>query len=92
MARTIQGLQWVLLFLYSVSGAVALMMTTTSGLRFLGQSDAMVTFLPARIIGLPWSLPLFLFDDGPVTSLALLGVCYGLNLGIGLMLARAFKD
>ena len=50
---------------------------------------AFVTFLPARILGLPWSLPLWLFDDGPVTALAILAICYGLNLGVGLMLARS---
>ena len=92
MVRTLQGLQWVFLAVYAAAGAVALMIATPAGLRVLGQSEAMVTFLPARILGLPWSLPLWLFDDGPVTALAVLGICYGLNLGVGLMLARASRD
>lgn len=91
MARTLQGLQWVLLALYAVAGALALMIATPAGLAVLGLSDAMVTFLPARILGLPWSLPLWLFDDGPVTALAVLGICYGLNIGVGLMLARGSR-
>lgn len=91
MARTLKTLQWALLGLYIVAGAVALLIATPAGLRLLGQSEAMVTFLPARILGLPWSLPLWLFDDGPVTALAVLGICYGLNIGVGLMLARAAR-
>lgn len=89
MARTLQGLRWLLLGVYAVAGAVALMVATPAGLRALGQSGEMVSFLPARILGLPWSLPLWLFDDGPVTALAILAICYGLNLGVGLMLARS---
>jgi hypothetical protein len=92
MARTLQGLQWVFLALYAVAGALALMIATPAGLAVLGLSESMVTFLPARILGLPWSLPLWLFDDGPVTALAVLGICYGLNLGVGLMLARTTRD
>ena len=91
MVRTLQGLQWVFLAVYAAAGAVALMIATPAGLRVLGQSESMLTFLPARILGLPWSLPLWLFDDGPVTALAVLGICYGLNLGVGLMLARATR-
>lgn len=91
MTRALQGLQWVFLAVYAVAGAVALMIATPAGLRLLGQSEGMLTFLPARILGLPWSLPLWLFDDGPVTALAVLGICYGLNLGVGLMLARTSR-
>ncbi|MFA4893625.1 hypothetical protein [Brevundimonas sp.] len=91
MARTIQTLQWALFGLYVVAGAVALMLATPAGLRVLGLTDGMVSFLPARILGLPWSLPLFLMDDGPVTALAVLGICYGLNVGVGLMLVRGSR-
>lgn len=92
MARTLQGLWWVLLVVYAVAGALALMIATPAGLRLLGQPDSLLTFLPARILGLPWSLPLWLFDDGPVTALAVLGICYGLNIGVGLMLVRASRS
>lgn len=92
MARTLQGLRWTLLALYAVAGALALMIATPAGLGVLGLSESMVTFLPARILGLPWSLPLWLFDDGPVTALAVLGICYGLNIGVGLMLARGSRN
>ena len=91
MTRTIQGLQWVLFGLYAVVGAVALMLATPTGLRFLGQMDGMVSFLPAKVMGLPWSLPLYFMDDGPVTALAVLGICYGLNIGVGLMLVRGSR-
>lgn len=92
MARTLQGLQWLFFALYAVAGAVALMIATPAGLRFLGQPDSLLSFLPAKVLGLPWSLPLWFMDDGPVTALAVLGICYGLNLGVGLMLARATRD
>ena len=91
MVRALQGLQWLLLALYAVAGAVALLMATSAGLRLLGQSDSLLTFLPAKILGLPWSLPLWFMDDGPVTAFALLGICYGMNVGVGLMLARASR-
>ena len=91
MTRTIQGLQWVLFGLYAVVGAIALMMATPTGLRFLGQADGMVSFLPAKVMGLPWSLPLYFMNDGPVTALAVLGICYGLNIGVGLMLVRGSR-
>lgn len=89
MPRKIQGLQWVLFGLYAVLGAVALLLATPAGLRVLGQTDGMVSFLPAKLLGLPWSLPLFVMDDGPVTALAVLGICYALNIGVGLMLLRS---
>ena len=89
MPRAIQGLKWVLFGLYAVLGAVALLLATPAGLRVLGQTDGMVSFLPAKLLGLPWSLPLFVMDDGPVTALAVLGICYALNIGVGLMLLRS---
>lgn len=92
MVRTFQGLMWVLVAIYAVAGALALMIATPAGLGLLGLSENMVTFLPARILGLPWSLPLWMFDDGPVTALAVLGICYGLNLGLGLVLARSSQS
>ena len=91
MARTIQWLLWTVFIAYAVAGALALMMATTAGLRLLGLSEDMLSFLPARIMGLPWSLLLLVFDDGPVTALAVLGICYGLNFGLGLTFARASR-
>lgn len=88
MARMLQGLQWLLFVLYAVAGSVALLLATPAGLRLLGQPEGMLTFLPAKILGLPWSLPLWFMDDGPITALAVLGICYGMNLGVGMMLAR----
>ncbi len=88
MARTLQGLQWLLYAAYAVAGAVALLFATPAGLKLLGQPDSLLTFLPAKILGLPWSLPLWFMDDGPITALAVLGICYGMNLGVGMMLAR----
>ncbi len=91
MARTLQGLQWLLFAIYAVAGAVALLIATPAGLRLLGQPDSLLTFIPAKILGLPWSLPLWFMDDGPITALAVLGICYGMNIGVGLMLARSSR-
>lgn len=92
MARTLQGLQWLFYALYAAAGAVALLIATPAGLKLLGQPDSLLTFLPAKILGLPWSLPLWFMDDGPITALAVLGICYGMNLGVGMMLARSSRD
>ncbi len=91
MARTLQGLRWLLYAAYAVAGAVALLIATPAGLRLLGQPDSLLSFLPAKILGLPWSLPLWFMDDGPITALAVLGICYGMNLGVGMMLARGSR-
>lgn len=87
MTRTLKGLRWVLFGGYVLLGALALMAATPAGLAVIG-GDGGVSFLPAVILGLPWSLPLFILDDGAVAKLAALGICYGLNVGVGLMLAR----
>lgn len=91
MTRTLQGLQWLFYALYAVAGAVALLIATPAGLKLLGQPDSLLTFLPAKVLGLPWSLPLWFMDDGPITALAVLGICYGMNLGVGMMLARSSR-
>ena len=92
MARTLQGLQWLFYALYAAAGAVSLLIATPAGLKLLGQPDSLLTFLPAKILGLPWSLPLWFMDDGPITALAVLGICYGMNLGVGMMLARSSRE
>ena len=89
MARSISWIKWVLYGLYAVTGAIALLMATPVGLELLGQSIDQLTFLPARVLTLPWSLALLVYDDGTVTALAILGVGYILNLGVGMVLVRA---
>lgn len=89
MARGIPWIKWLLYGLYAVAGAVSLMMATSAGLDLLGQSIDRLTFLPARVLTLPWSLFLLVHDDGAATALAILGVGYILNLGIGMVLVRA---
>jgi hypothetical protein len=88
VARSVQWIKWVLYGLYAVAGAVALMLATPAGLDLLGQSLDQLTFLPARVLALPWSLILLIYDDGAATALAILGVGYILNLGIGMVLVR----
>ena len=88
MTRTLKSLRWILLGAYVLAGALALMIATPAGLKTLGVVGTGVSFLPATLLGLPWSLPLFILDDGAVAKLAALGICYGLNVGVGLMLAR----
>lgn len=87
MTRTLKGLRWILFGGYVLFGLLALMAATPAGLAMIG-GDGGVNFLPATLMGLPWSLPLFILDDGAVAKLAVLGICYGLNVGVGLMLAR----
>lgn len=89
MARSVQWIKWVLYGLYAVAGAVSLMLATPAGLDLLGQSVDQLTFLPARVLAFPWSLILLVFDDGAATALAILGVGYILNLGVGMVLVRA---
>ncbi len=92
MFERVPWLPWILVGLYAVAGAVALMMATAAGLSVLGMPLDQLTFLPARILALPWSLILLVFDDGPVTTLAILGISYALNLAVGLMLAIQGSD
>ena len=84
MNRTIA---WIAYAAYALIGAAALMLATSAGVAALGLSMESLSFLPARIAGLPWSIVTFFVDDGPVTALALLGISYALNLSVGLMLA-----
>ncbi len=89
MARSVQWIKWLLYGLYAVAGAVALMLAAPAGLELLGLPIDQLTFLPARILALPWSLILMVWDDGAVTALAILGVGYILNLGVGMVLVRS---
>lgn len=89
MARSIPWIKWLLYGVYAVAGAVSLMLATPAGLELLGQSVDSLTFLPARVLTLPWSLALLVTDDDTVTALAILGVGYILNLGVATVLVRA---
>lgn len=89
MGRSIRSIKWLLYGAYAVAGAVALLMAAPAGLDLLGLSIDQLTFLPARVLALPWSLALLFYDDGAATALAILGVGYILNLGIGMVLVRA---
>lgn len=89
MARTLSTIKWALYGLYAVAGAVSLLIATPAGLRLLGLSLDGLTTQPARILSLPWSLILLLRDDGAVTALAIVGVGYILNLGLGMVLVRS---
>ncbi len=89
MARTLSSIKWLLYGLYAVAGAISLLIATPAGLRLLGLSLNELTVQPARILALPWSLILLLRDDGAVTALAIVGVGYILNLGVGMVLVRS---
>ena len=88
MDRVLASVRWVLFGAYAIGGAVALMMASPRGLKALGMSIDALTFLPAKILSLPWSLVPWLLHLDPVTTLALLAVGYMFNLGIGRMLAQ----
>lgn len=87
MERVLKGVRWALFAAYALAGAVALLMASPRGLNFLGLPIESLTFLPAKIMSLPWSLVPWLIPLDPVTTLALLAVGYMFNLGIGRMLA-----
>jgi len=90
MVRTLRLLRWPLFVAYAVAGALALMLATPAGAGLLGQD--MLSFIPARVTGLPWSLLTLTVHKDSVLTLALLGICYGLNFGVGFMLARESGD
>lgn len=89
MTRTLVTIRWALYALYAVAGAISLLLAMPAGLRLLGLSLDSLTVQPARILSLPWSLILLLQDDGAVTALAIVGVGYVLNLGLGMVLVRS---
>jgi hypothetical protein len=89
MTRTIIKVRWILYGAWVLAAVVALMMALTPGLELLGLPPERVTFLPGMITGLPWTLPLFLFNFDSVTSLAIIFVAHLLSVSIGLMLVRS---
>lgn len=89
MTRTISSLRWVLYGGYLVVATAALMMAFTPGLELLGLPPERVTFAPASLVGLPWTLPLFLTNFDSVTTLAIALVGILLNVAVGLMLVKA---
>lgn len=88
MTRIFHGVRWALFIAYGLAGALALMVATPRGLGFLGLPIESLTFLPAKITSLPWSLVPWLLHMDPVTMLALLAVGYMFNMGVGYMLAQ----
>jgi len=88
MTRIFQSVRWVLFGAYAIAGAVALMMASPRGLNVLGLPIEALTFLPAKILSLPWSLVPWLLHLDPVTTLALLAIGYMFNLGVGRLLAQ----
>lgn len=89
MIRTISNLRWALYGGYLLAALVALMMAFTPGLELLGLPPERVTFLPATVTGLPWTLPLLVMKFDSVTTLAIVMVGNLLNVAIGLMLVKA---
>lgn len=89
MIRTISNLRWALYGGYLLAALVALMMAFTPGLELLGLPPERVTFLPAAVTGLPWTLPLLVMKFDSVTTLAIVMVGNLLNVAIGLMLVKA---
>lgn len=89
MIHTLKTLRWLLYGGYVLAAVLALMMALTPGLALLGLPPERVTFLPATVTGLPFSLPLWVTTFDSVTSLALILVANLLNVAIGLMLAKS---
>lgn len=92
MSRTISSLRWVLYVGYLLAATAALMMAFTPGLALMGLPPERVTFAPATLTGLPWTVPLFLLNLDSVTTLAIVMVANLLNVAVGLMLAKSGND
>lgn len=89
MIQTLSRLRWPLYGGYLLLTVLALMMAFTPGLELLGLPPERVTFTPATVTGLPWSLPVVVARFDSVTTLAIVMVANLLNVAIGLMLAKA---
>lgn len=81
-------LRWPLLATYVVAMMVAVAFALPSGLTVLGLPAERVTFLPATVTGLPWSLSTLTVGEDSVTTLALILVSNLLNLAIAFLAAR----
>jgi len=89
MTRTLGRFRWIVFGVWAVVALVALMMAFTSGVALLGLPAERITFGPATLTGLPWTVPLLFNDLDSVTTLAVILVAHLLNVSIGLMLARS---
>ncbi len=89
MTRTLSRLRWPLYGGYLLLTVLALMMAFTPGLELLGLPPERVTFTPATVTGLPWSLPVVVARFDSVTTLAIVMVANLLNVAIGLMLVKS---
>ncbi|MFC7379059.1 hypothetical protein [Brevundimonas sp. GCM10030266] len=89
MIQTLSRLRWPLYGGYLLLTVLALMMAFTPGLELLGLPPERVTFTPATVTGLPWSLPVVVARFDSVTTLAIVMVANLLNVAIGLMLVKS---
>lgn len=89
MAHTLRPFRWIIYGAWLVLALLALMMAFTSGVALLGLPPERITFGPAMVTGLPWTLPLLALKLDSVTTLAVIFVAHLLNVSIGLMLARS---
>ena len=88
MIRILSALRWPLFGAYVLAGAAALMLCVPVGLQMLGLPLDSLSFLPARILTVPWSLvPLAMRSDS-VTTLAFFIIGYSFNLAILMVVAR----
>ena len=88
MTRNLETVRWIAYGLWALLAVAALLMAFTPGLELLGVPAERVTFAPATLTGLPWTLPLYITRLDSVTTLAIVMVANLLNAGIGFMLAR----
>lgn len=84
----LKRLRWPLLSAYVVIMLIAVAFALPSGLALLGLPPERITFLPATITGLPWSLSTLTVESDSVTTLALVLVANLLNLAIAFLIAR----
>lgn len=87
--RSLKSLRWIIFSIWLAAALVALTFALAPALSALGIPPERVTFAPAMITGLPWTLPLLFLDLDSVTNLAIIFVAHLLNTPIGLMLARS---
>jgi hypothetical protein len=87
--RSLKSLRWMVFGAWLVAALVALIFALAPALSALGLPPERVTFIPAMVTGMPWTLPLLFLDLDSVTNLAIIFVAHLLNAPIGLMLARS---
>ena len=87
--RSLKSLRWTVFGVWLVAALIALTFALAPALSAVGLPPEQVTFTPAMVTGMPWTLPLLFLNLDSVTNLAIIFVAHLLNTPLGLMLAQS---